>query len=103
MEVWRCRQKKVKNNLITPLQSKRSCDILCGVCGTQGVFPTRTRTTKKRTKTMAKKIEVKAELVSNPVEEWTEWRVYMGKKQVASFTNPETAELMARNLKACAA
>ena len=52
---------------------------------------------------MAKKIEVKAELVSNPVEEWTEWRVYMGKKQVASFTNPETAELMARNLKACAA
>ena len=52
---------------------------------------------------MAKKIEVKAELVSNPVEEWTEWRVYMGKKRVASFTDPDAANLMAANLKACAA
>lgn len=49
------------------------------------------------------KITVEAELVSDPVDEWTEWRVYMGKKRVASFTDKETAELMAENLKACAA
>ena len=51
----------------------------------------------------AKQITVKPELVDNPVEEWTEWRVYMGKKRVASFNDSETAEIMAANLRACAA
>ena len=63
----------------------------------------KTERTKTMANTKAKKITVKAELVGSPVEEWTEWRVYMGKKQVASFKDPDTAELMAANLRACAA
>ena len=63
----------------------------------------KTERTKTMANTKAKKITVKAELVGNPVEEWTEWRVYMGKKQVASFKDQDTAELMAANIRACAA
>ena len=38
------------------------------------------------------KMVIKAELVSNPVEEWTEFRVYMGKKVVGSFGTEEKAK-----------
>ena len=38
------------------------------------------------------KMVIKAELVSNPVEEWTEFRVYMGKKVVGSFGTEENAK-----------
>ena len=35
---------------------------------------------------------IKAELVSSPVEEWTEWRVYKGKKRVASLPTEKEAK-----------
>ena len=38
------------------------------------------------------KMVIKAELVSNPVEEWTEFRVYMGKKVVGSFGTEDKAK-----------
>ena len=43
---------------------------------------------------MAKKVkmEVVRELVSNPVEEWNEWRVYRGDVRLGSFENHEDAE-----------
>ena len=38
------------------------------------------------------KMVIKAELVSNPVEEWIEFRVYMGKKLVDSFGSEDKAK-----------
>lgn len=35
---------------------------------------------------------IKAELVSNPVDEWTEWRVYKGSKRVASLSTEKEAK-----------
>ena len=37
------------------------------------------------------KMTIRAELVGSPVEEWTEFRVYMGKKMVASFGTEDKA------------
>lgn len=39
-----------------------------------------------------RKMTIKAELVSNPVEEWTEFRVYMGKKVVGTFGTEDKAK-----------
>ena len=38
------------------------------------------------------KMVIKAELVSNPVEEWVEFRVYMGKKVIDSFGSEAKAK-----------
>jgi len=35
---------------------------------------------------------IKAELVSDPVDEWMEWRVYKGKKRVASLPTEKEAK-----------
>ena len=39
------------------------------------------------------KMVIKAELISNPVEEWTEFRVYMGKRVVGSFGTEDKARV----------
>lgn len=38
------------------------------------------------------KMVIKAELASNPVEEWVEFRVYMGKKLIDSFGSEDKAK-----------
>ena len=39
---------------------------------------------------------IKAELVSDPVDEWTEWRVYKGSKRVASLPTEKEAKAYVR-------
>lgn len=51
----------------------------------------RTRTTTMKNTKKNGKMTIRAELVGSPVEEWTEFRVYMGKKMVASFGTEEKA------------
>lgn len=38
------------------------------------------------------KMTIRAELVGSPTEEWTEFRVYIGKNVVASFGTEEKAK-----------
>ena len=58
---------------------------------------------KERTKKMADKEEVtvKPKRVSTFLGEWTVWRVYKGDRRVAAFTDQDTANLMAANIRAC--
>ena len=53
---------------------------------------TRTKTMKNTKKNGNGKMTIRAELVGSPVEEWTEFRVYMGKNVVASFGTEEKAK-----------
>lgn len=59
--------------------------------------PPRNPEGRTRTKTMKNtkkngKMTIRAELVGSPTEEWTEFRVYIGKNVVASFGTEEKAK-----------
>lgn len=53
---------------------------------------TRTTTMRNTKKNGNGKMTIRAELVGSPMEEWTEFRVYMGQNVVASFGTEDKAK-----------